>query len=271
MLLRRLRAAFRLDRLARTPSHGHADGVARRLGARAAPRRQHAARAGADRRLRDCSPSASDSLSLSLAILMILFWRLGVPPLRSPLIAVLATVFIQVVVRRRAACSAPARRARSHSVVTPWRSCSPRLKLLADPYVIFLIIVASLFGLFVGAIPGLTAAMAIALLVPVTFFMPPLPALAMMVTVLRHGDLRGRHSGRALAHSRHARLGGLCGRSLCDDPQGRGTARARRGRRVLGDRRDSRHDRAGRPPRRRSPRSRSSSARSSISGWSASG
>ena len=41
------------------------------------------------------------------------------------------------------------------------------LMLLADPYVIFLIIVASLFGLFVGAIPGLTAAMAIALLVPV--------------------------------------------------------------------------------------------------------
>ena len=41
------------------------------------------------------------------------------------------------------------------------------LLLLADPYAIFLIIVASLFGLFVGAIPGLTAAMAIALLVPV--------------------------------------------------------------------------------------------------------
>ena len=51
------------------------------------------------------------------------------------------------------------------------------LLLLADPYTIFLIIVASLFGLFVGAIPGLTAAMAIALLVPVTFFMPPVPAL----------------------------------------------------------------------------------------------
>ena len=33
---------------------------------------------------------------LSLAILMILFWRLGVPPLRSALIAVLATVFIQI-------------------------------------------------------------------------------------------------------------------------------------------------------------------------------
>jgi putative tricarboxylic transport membrane protein len=69
------------------------------------------------------------------------------------------------------------------------------LKLLADPYVIFLIIAASLFGLFVGAIPGLTAAMAIALLVPVTFFMPPLPALAMMVTcsamAIFAGDIPG--------------------------------------------------------------------------------
>ena len=33
------------------------------------------------------------------------------------------------------------------------------------------ILAASIFGLFVGAIPGLTATMAIALLVPVTFFM----------------------------------------------------------------------------------------------------
>jgi TctA family transporter len=69
------------------------------------------------------------------------------------------------------------------------------LLLLADPYTIFLIIVASLFGLFVGAIPGLTAAMAIALLVPATFFMPPLPALSMMVTcsamAIFAGDIPG--------------------------------------------------------------------------------
>jgi TctA family transporter len=41
---------------------------------------------------------------------------------------------------------------------------------------------AALFGLFVGAIPGLTATMATALLVPVTFFMPPVPAVAAIVT-----------------------------------------------------------------------------------------
>jgi TctA family transporter len=69
------------------------------------------------------------------------------------------------------------------------------LKLLADPYVIFLIVASSLFGLFVGAVPGLTAAMAIALLVPITFFMPPVPAIAAIVTctamAIFAGDIPG--------------------------------------------------------------------------------
>src|SRR5687767_5472687 len=54
---------------------------------------------------------------------------------------------------------------------------------------------ASIFGLFVGAIPGLTATMAIALLVPVTFFMEPVPAVGAMVTcsamAIFAGDIPG--------------------------------------------------------------------------------
>src|SRR5512137_1262326 len=54
---------------------------------------------------------------------------------------------------------------------------------------------ASLFGLFVGAVPGLTATMATALLVPVTFFMPPIPAIAAIVTAtamaIFSGDIPG--------------------------------------------------------------------------------
>ncbi|MDR1377343.1 MAG: tripartite tricarboxylate transporter permease [Synergistaceae bacterium] len=57
------------------------------------------------------------------------------------------------------------------------------LGLLMDPYVIAIIVGASIYGLFVGAMPGLTASMATALLVPVTFFMDPVPALAAMVTM----------------------------------------------------------------------------------------
>src|SRR5512145_2750164 len=67
--------------------------------------------------------------------------------------------------------------------------------LLADPYVLGVILAASLFGLFVGAIPGLTATMATALLVPVTFFMPPVPAVAAIVSctamAIFSGDIPG--------------------------------------------------------------------------------
>jgi len=54
---------------------------------------------------------------------------------------------------------------------------------------------ASLYGLFVGAVPGLTATMATALLVPVTFFMPPIPAVAAIVSAtamaIFSGDIPG--------------------------------------------------------------------------------
>jgi TctA family transporter len=54
--------------------------------------------------------------------------------------------------------------------------------LVFQPYVLFVIFASALFGLFVGAVPGLTATMATALLVPVTFFMAPVPAIASIVT-----------------------------------------------------------------------------------------
>jgi len=54
---------------------------------------------------------------------------------------------------------------------------------------------AALYGLFVGAVPGLTATMATALLVPVTFFMDPIPAVATIVTAtamaIFSGDIPG--------------------------------------------------------------------------------
>ncbi len=57
------------------------------------------------------------------------------------------------------------------------------------------ILVAAVFGLFVGAVPGLSATMAVALLVPITFFMDPVPAVAMMVTAtamaITSGDIPG--------------------------------------------------------------------------------
>ena len=69
------------------------------------------------------------------------------------------------------------------------------LGLVMDPYVLLVIFCSALFGLFVGCIPGLTATMATALLVPITFFMPPVPAVAAIVTAtamaIFSGDIPG--------------------------------------------------------------------------------
>src|SRR5256884_7870262 len=54
--------------------------------------------------------------------------------------------------------------------------------LVFDPYVLWVILASAAFGISVGAGPDLTATMATALLVPVTFFMPPVPAIASIVT-----------------------------------------------------------------------------------------
>lgn len=67
--------------------------------------------------------------------------------------------------------------------------------LVFDPYVLAVIAASAAFGLFVGSIPGLTATMATALLVPVTFFMEPVPAIAAIVTAtgmaIFAGDIPG--------------------------------------------------------------------------------
>jgi TctA family transporter len=55
--------------------------------------------------------------------------------------------------------------------------------LLASWKLLLTIALCSLYGLFVGAVPGLTATMAAALLVPFTFFMEPLAALVAIVTM----------------------------------------------------------------------------------------
>jgi putative tricarboxylic transport membrane protein len=68
-------------------------------------------------------------------------------------------------------------------------------QMVFAPGTIVAMLLASLFGLFVGAVPGLTATMATALLVPVTFFMAPIPAIATIVTAtamaIFSGDVPG--------------------------------------------------------------------------------
>jgi TctA family transporter len=72
------------------------------------------------------------------------------------------------------------------------------LWLVFDPYVILVLLLASVFGLVVGALPGLTATMATALLVPITFFMEPVPAIGAIVAASAMAIFSGDISGTLL-------------------------------------------------------------------------
>ncbi|MGE8940695.1 tripartite tricarboxylate transporter permease [Leptospira interrogans] len=69
------------------------------------------------------------------------------------------------------------------------------LGMVFDPSVLIVILFSAVYGLVVGAIPGLSATMAVALLVPLTFFMPAVPAVAAIVTAssmaIFAGDIPG--------------------------------------------------------------------------------
>lgn len=49
--------------------------------------------------------------------------------------------------------------------------------------VLIIILISAVYGIFMGAVPGLTATMAVALLVPMTFFLDDVTALAAIVTL----------------------------------------------------------------------------------------
>ena len=56
--------------------------------------------------------------------------------------------------------------------------------VLFDPQVLMVIVIAAAYGIFVGSIPGLTATMAVALMVPLTFFLSDVQAVAAIVTTV---------------------------------------------------------------------------------------
>ncbi len=61
--------------------------------------------------------------------------------------------------------------------------------------ILIVILLASIYGLIVGAVPGLTATMATALLVPLTFYLPPIAAIGAIISssamAIFSGDIPG--------------------------------------------------------------------------------
>jgi putative tricarboxylic transport membrane protein len=72
------------------------------------------------------------------------------------------------------------------------------LPIVLNFEVLSVIFLAAIFGLFIGSIPGLTATMATALLIPVTFFMDPVPAIAAIVTTVATAIFAGDIPGALL-------------------------------------------------------------------------
>ncbi|GLQ53994.1 tripartite tricarboxylate transporter permease [Devosia nitrariae] len=71
----------------------------------------------------------------------------------------------------------------------------PALSLVLQPQVLVVVLLATIYGLFIGAIPGLSATMATALLIPLTVYMDPVPAIAAIVATtamaITAGDIPG--------------------------------------------------------------------------------
>lgn len=65
------------------------------------------------------------------------------------------------------------------------------ITLFGDPMTIFYVAFAALLGTIVGALPGLTASAAIAMLLPITFYLEPLQALAFLYVIGKSGRFGG--------------------------------------------------------------------------------
>ncbi|MES0827141.1 tripartite tricarboxylate transporter permease [Ruegeria sp. SCP11] len=65
------------------------------------------------------------------------------------------------------------------------------LSVITDPSLLLAIVLAAAVGMVVGATPGLTASAAIAMLLPITFYMPPIFALAFLYVIGKSGRYGG--------------------------------------------------------------------------------
>ena len=63
--------------------------------------------------------------------------------------------------------------------------------LVADPYNVFLIFCGVLIGVMVGALPGLSSPMAVALLLPFTVGLEPVQAISMLAALYCAGTFSG--------------------------------------------------------------------------------
>ena len=65
------------------------------------------------------------------------------------------------------------------------------LPVFTDPLVVGLIVLGTIVGVIVGALPGLSSSMAIALLLPFSLYLEPVPAIALLAALYCAGTFGG--------------------------------------------------------------------------------
>ena len=65
------------------------------------------------------------------------------------------------------------------------------LALVTDPVILGLIVAGTLGGVLVGALPGLSSSMAVALLLPFSLYLEPVPAIALLSALYCAGTFGG--------------------------------------------------------------------------------
>ena len=73
--------------------------------------------------------------------------------------------------------------------------------MIATPEVALVVFLSSVYGLVIGCIPGLSATMATALLVPITFYLSPIAAVAAIISSSAIGEGHGQRR-RESVHAR---------------------------------------------------------------------
>ena len=73
--------------------------------------------------------------------------------------------------------------------------------VLADPYLLALLVMATLGGVVIGALPGLNATTGAALLLPFTLTMDPVPAISIMTAIYCSATFAGAITATIVAAS----------------------------------------------------------------------
>jgi TctA family transporter len=141
------------------------------------------------------------------------------------------------------------------------------VRLVAATDVLVAILASAIYGLVVGSLPGLSATMATALLVPVTFWLSPIAAIATIITASAMAIFSGDIPGALLRIPGTPASAAYTDEAYAMTRKGQAEMALGAGPLVLGDRRHRRHAVADAARPRRWPRWRCPSPPTSISGW----